>query len=92
MIAINTPYFIGSITAIILNMIIPTDLVDESELEIEATWQVEEGLPLAESTEKMEQTKGAGEESEAGDDLVPSEESDRTNPIEEPPEVEEIEA
>jgi xanthine/uracil permease len=38
MIAINTPYFIGSITAIILNLVIPTDLVDDSEVEIEATW------------------------------------------------------
>lgn len=42
MIAVNTPYFIGSITAIILNLIIPTDLVDDTEVEIEATWQNEE--------------------------------------------------
>ncbi|CAB9523846.1 Putative purine permease C1399.01c [Seminavis robusta] len=42
MIAVNTPYFIGSITAIILNLIIPTDLVDDTEVEIEATWQNED--------------------------------------------------
>lgn len=39
MIAINTPYFIGSVTAIILNLIIPTDLIDDAEVEIEASWQ-----------------------------------------------------
>lgn len=38
MIAINTPYFIGSITAIILNLIIPTDLIDDTEIEIEESW------------------------------------------------------
>jgi uracil-xanthine permease len=38
MISINTPYFIGSITAIILNMIIPHDEVDQEELDVEAEW------------------------------------------------------
>mmetsp|Transcript_33414 Transcript_33414/g.47448 ORF Transcript_33414/g.47448 Transcript_33414/m.47448 type:complete len:279 (-) Transcript_33414:238-1074(-) len=37
MIAINTPYFIGRITATILNMIFPTDVIDDADLEIEAT-------------------------------------------------------
>ncbi|KAL3921304.1 MAG: hypothetical protein SGILL_002813, partial [Bacillariaceae sp.] len=61
MIAINTPYFIGSITAIILNLIIPTDLIDDAEVEIESSWQgqgddeeeeEEERVPLKESTTK----------------------------------------
>lgn len=38
MIAVNTPYFIGSVTAMILNLIIPMDLVDEEDLECEAKW------------------------------------------------------
>jgi uracil-xanthine permease len=42
MIAVNTPYFIGSITAIILNLVIPTDLIDDAEIEIEESWQNEE--------------------------------------------------
>jgi len=42
MIAINTPYFIGSITAIILNLIIPMDLIDDEELLVEEEWQKEE--------------------------------------------------
>lgn len=46
MIAINTPYFIGSITAIILNLVIPTDLIDDSEVEIEEAWHKEEEEPL----------------------------------------------
>lgn len=43
MIAVNTPYFIGSICAIILNLVIPTDLIDDTEIEIEESWQKEEG-------------------------------------------------
>lgn len=38
MIAVNTPYFVGSIAAIILNLLIPTDLIDDAELEIEESW------------------------------------------------------
>lgn len=43
MIAINTPYFIGSVTAMILNLVIPMDLIDEGEI-IEDD---EEETPLA---------------------------------------------
>ena len=43
MISINTPYFIGSITAIILNLIIPTDLIDDAEIEAEETWHLKQG-------------------------------------------------
>jgi hypothetical protein len=49
MIAVNTPYFIGSICAIILNLIIPTDLVDETEIEIEEMWHKEEKAALNDS-------------------------------------------
>jgi uracil-xanthine permease len=49
MIAINTPYFLGSICAIILNLVIPTDLIDEAELEIEETWHKEEEEALNKS-------------------------------------------
>ena len=42
MIAINTPYFIGSITAIVLNLVIPLDLIDDVEVEIETKWHEEE--------------------------------------------------
>jgi uracil-xanthine permease len=42
MIAVNTPYFIGSICAIILNLVIPTDLIDGIEVELEENWQQEE--------------------------------------------------
>ena len=41
MISINTPYFIGSILAIILNLIIPLELVDDEDLEVEALWEDE---------------------------------------------------
>ena len=52
MISINTPYFIGSITAIILNLIIPTDLIDDAEIEAEETWH-------------LKQEGGEGDENEA---------------------------
>jgi hypothetical protein len=39
-IAVNTPYFIGSVCAIILNLLIPTDS-DEDEVEIEEMWHKE---------------------------------------------------
>eukprot|EP00957_Ditylum_brightwellii_P126852 9669518-Ditylum_brightwellii.AAC.1 len=52
MIAVNTSYFIGSITAIILNLIIPVDLIDDAELEIEEQWNVEEEEPLSTSKEE----------------------------------------
>jgi uracil-xanthine permease len=42
MIAVNTPYFIGSICAIILNLVIPIDLIDDIEVELEESWQEEE--------------------------------------------------
>lgn len=38
MISINTPYFIGSLTAMILNQIIPKDEVDPEELAVENEW------------------------------------------------------
>ena len=38
MISVNTPYFIGSIAAIILNLIVPHDEVDPEELEVEKQW------------------------------------------------------
>merc|ERR1712151_261596 len=38
MISINTPYFIGSIAAIILNQIIPTDIEDPGDIEAEEGW------------------------------------------------------
>lgn len=38
MIAMNTPYFIGSMAAIILNIIIPMETVDDADLEVEALW------------------------------------------------------
>jgi len=41
MISINTPYFIGSVTAIILNLIIPKEFVDAEDLEVEALWDEE---------------------------------------------------
>lgn len=47
MIAVNTPYFIGSISAIILNLIIPVDLIDDVEIEIEEQWNEEEEEPLS---------------------------------------------
>lgn len=56
MIAVNTPYFIGSISAIILNLIIPVDLIDDVEIEIEEQWNEEEEEPLSkgEAVEKIE--------------------------------------
>lgn len=41
MISVNTPYFIGSMVAIILNLIIPLELVDDADLEVEALWDEE---------------------------------------------------
>jgi uracil-xanthine permease len=38
MIAINTPYFVGSITAIILNLIIPIENDDPGDIEAENAW------------------------------------------------------
>ncbi|KAG7342927.1 uracil-xanthine permease [Nitzschia inconspicua] len=74
MIAINTPYFIGSVTAILLNLIIPTDLEDDLEVEIEATWHVEEddgdGEPLT-----KQKTIADGEKN-----LVDAEDPDPTEP------------
>lgn len=54
MIAVNTPYFIGSITTIILNLIITIDLIDDAELAAEEEWQKEEpeALPEAVSGDK----------------------------------------
>ena len=40
--AMNTPYFVGSITAIVLNLLIPTDLVDDTEVETEMAWLQED--------------------------------------------------
>eukprot|EP00977_Amphora_coffeiformis_P012175 scaffold2997_cov182-Amphora_coffeaeformis.AAC.5 len=42
MISINTPYFIGSLCAIFLNLVIPTDLIDDAEIEVEETWHLKE--------------------------------------------------
>jgi uric acid-xanthine permease len=75
MIAINTPYFIGSVTAIILNLIIPTDLIDDAEVEIEALWQEqgddeEEGDK--EETAHLKESKGGedmeGSQTKSNDD------------------------
>ena len=87
MIAVNTPYFIGSITSIILNLIIPVDLIDDAELEIEEQWNVEEEEPLSTSdpdkkdlmedqtlTEKDKVGKQSKEDSEEAIEEAPSEE------------------
>ena len=51
MIAVNTPYFIGSIVAIILNLIIPMELVDLEELAVEELWDTVEDLLVNDKTE-----------------------------------------
>ena len=57
MIAINTPYFIGSITAIVLNLVIPTDLIDDAEIETEEAWQKEEQEVLTEESKDIDDQK-----------------------------------
>lgn len=42
MISINTPYFIGSITAMILHQIIPMEVEDPGDIEAEEGWTDEE--------------------------------------------------
>jgi len=59
MIAVNTPYFIGSMAAIILNLLIPVDLVDDAELEIEETWNDSQELPLTDFSLKEDEPKEA---------------------------------
>jgi len=78
MIAVNTPYFIGSICAIILNLVIPTDLIDDTEVEIEETWQTEEEEGLTNN----EATAGASEEKEKDleADMTEKEETTTANP------------
>ena len=39
MVAINTPYFIGSISAILLHLLIPIDLIDDVEIDTEEGWR-----------------------------------------------------
>lgn len=53
MIAINTPYFIGSITAIVLNLVIPTDLIDDSETALEEAWRAEEEEALKDGSDSV---------------------------------------
>lgn len=55
MIAVNTPYFIGSVSAMILNLIIPMDLVDEEDLEVEAKW-LEDSEELVKDEPKAEES------------------------------------
>jgi uracil-xanthine permease len=53
MISINTPYFIGSITAIILNLILPNEAEDPGDIEAEEGWfddSDEEEEPLVEKS------------------------------------------
>lgn len=65
MIAVNTPYFIGSITAIILNLVIPNDLVDDTEIEIEESWLKGEKHDLSFKEEKaMEEAQSVVLEAE----------------------------
>ena len=66
MISINTPYFIGSICAIVLNLVIPTDLIDDAEIEVEETWHLKEG-------EGEEIVKDPKELSSEDDDAVDNE-------------------
>lgn len=66
MISINTPYFIGSITAIILNLVIPTDLIDDAEVEVEETWHLNKDLQ--DDTNKGEKDVDSSEEDDANQD------------------------
>ena len=74
MIAVNTPYFMGSITAIILNLIIPTDLIDDAEVEIENKWQEDEEEALTPSpgsddkVDDIEQTEKEATQHKASED------------------------
>lgn len=65
MIAVNTPYFIGSIAAIILNLVIPMDLIDDAELEIEAQWNDSEELPLSDPVKEKEEKSPEPDEVDA---------------------------
>ena len=51
MIAVSAPYFIGSVVAIILNLIIPMELVDLEELAVEELWDAVEDLLVNDKTE-----------------------------------------
>lgn len=51
MIAVNTPYFIGSVVATILNLITPIELVDLEELAVEELWDAVEDLLVNDKTE-----------------------------------------
>ena len=66
MISINTPYFIGSITAITLNLVIPTDLIDDAEIEVEETWHLNKDLQ--DDTNKGEKDVDSSEEDDANQD------------------------
>jgi uracil-xanthine permease len=69
MIAINTPYFIGSIAAIVLNLVIPTDLIDDSETAIEESWKEEEEEALKElSEDDPDETAHKDVEAEVGEE------------------------
>ena len=64
MIAVNTPYFIGSMTAIILNLIIPMETVEDADLEVEKLWHEEDNTDVV-KPEKMDgfvDEKGESEE------------------------------
>lgn len=64
MIAVNTPYFIGSMTAIILNLIIPMETVEDADLEVEKLWLEEDNDDVV-KPEKMDgfaDEKGESEE------------------------------
>jgi xanthine/uracil permease len=50
MIAVNTSYFIGSVVAIILNLIIPMELVDPEELAVEEMRNEDEDLLVNDKT------------------------------------------
>ena len=72
MISINTPYFIGSITAIILNLVIPTDLIDDSESATEEEWHEEEAEALKEDEEGgIDETERKDEEEEVEVEELP---------------------
>lgn len=76
MISVNTPYFVGSITAIILNLIIPVDLIDDEELAIEEEWDhsddEEEAEPLTttDGAEKEEDKKEHAPEPTENEEVV----------------------
>jgi hypothetical protein len=52
MIAVNTPYFIGSFVAILLNLVVPVDSEDPEEIAIEEDWLNEESEALTDEKDE----------------------------------------